>query len=262
LPELTGFTSTPGGGAAGRVQLPGDDQPSPAAVGQLSYLLSQGLEASPAILDAQRAAAESGATAVLAGWSGQARAVLVLADRPKPDAAAGIRQLNKLGIRPLLVTGDSPGAALAVAKAVGISPDDVRAQVPPEGKVKVVRELQATGQVVAMVGDGVNDAAAIAAADLGMAMGSGTQVANHAADISLMRDQVTAIPEAIRLSRSTLRVIKQNLFWAFAYNVAMEPLAVLGLASPMLAGAAMAFSSVIVVSNSLRLNRLRLRSGA
>ncbi|MDR1187599.1 MAG: heavy metal translocating P-type ATPase [Bifidobacteriaceae bacterium] len=257
IPELTGFASEPGGGASGTVALPGA-QPSLAAVGKPSYLRSLDLAIAPEVEEAYEAGAESGGTAVLVGWTGEARAVLLLRDEPKADAASGIGQLKALGVRPWLVTGDSKGAALVAARQVGIAAEDVRAQVPPEGKVKVVRGLQAAGQVVAMVGDGVNDAAAIAAADLGLAMGSGTDVANHAADITLMRNQVTAIPAAIRLSRATLRVIKQNLFWAFAYNVAMVPLAVAGLASPMLAGAAMAFSSVIVVGNSLRLNRVKI----
>jgi Cu+-exporting ATPase len=226
-----------------------------AAVGKASYLRGLGFTVPSAVEEAYQAAAESGGTAVLVGWNGQAQAVLVLRDEPKTDSASAIKQLKALGVRPLLVTGDSKGAALVAAKEVGIAATDVRAQVPPEGKVKVIQHLQAEGRVVAMVGDGVNDAAAIAAADLGMAMGSGTDVANHAADITLMRNTLTSVPQAIRLSRATLRVIKQNLFWAFAYNVAMLPLAVAGWASPMLAGAAMAFSSLIVVSNSLRLAR-------
>ncbi|MDR2373996.1 MAG: heavy metal translocating P-type ATPase [Bifidobacteriaceae bacterium] len=258
LPALTDFKSQPGGGASGQVQLPGAE-PVLAAVGKPSYLTGLGLDVGGAAADAYAAAADSGGTAVLVGWDGQARAVLVLRDEPKPEAAHAIGQLKALGVRPWLVTGDSRGAAVVAAKAVGIAADDVSAQVTPEAKVKVVRRLQAESQVVAMVGDGVNDAAAIAAADLGMAMGSGTDVANNAADITLMRNQLTAVPEAIRLSRATLRVIKQNLFWAFAYNVAMLPLAMFGWASPMLAGAAMAMSSVIVVTNSLRLARFARR---
>jgi Cu+-exporting ATPase len=254
LPELTDFSSKAGGGASGLINLPGAG-PALAAVGKPSYLIGLGMSVPTEVQDACDAAADSGGTAVLVGWEGQARAVLLLRDTPKPDAANGIVQLNALGVTPWLVTGDSKGAAWVAAKAVGIAPERVRAQVPPEGKVEAIRQLRRDGQVVAMVGDGVNDAAAIAAADLGLAMGSGTDVANHAADITLMRNQVTAIAQAIRLSRATLRVIKQNLFWAFAYNVAMLPLAALGWASPMLAGAAMAMSSVIVVSNSLRLSR-------
>jgi Cu+-exporting ATPase len=155
----------------------------------------------------------------------------------------------------VLLTGDNRGAALATARAVGIADADVVAQVMPDEKVAAVERLQAGGARVAMVGDGVNDAAALATADLGLAMGTGTDVAIEAADLTLVRGDLASAPQAIRLSRRTLRVIRQNLFWAFAYNVAAIPLAALGLLNPMIAGAAMAFSSVLVVSNSLRLRR-------
>jgi Cu+-exporting ATPase len=198
-----------------------------------------------------------GNTAVLAGWDGSARAVLVLADTVKDTSREGVATLRRLGLRPVLLTGDNERAARTVAAAVGI--DEVIAEVLPEGKVEVIRELQAQGRVVAMVGDGVNDAAALAQADLGLAMGTGTDVAIEASDLTLVRGDLRAVGDAIRLSRRTLQTIKANLVWAFAYNVAALPLAAAGLLNPMLAGAAMAGSSVFVVSNSLRLRRFQTR---
>ncbi|MGV0745544.1 heavy metal translocating P-type ATPase [Mycolicibacterium sp. XJ870] len=209
----------------------------------------------PKLNDAMREAQGQGRTAVAVGWDGKARGVLVVADAVKPTSAEAIKQLRALGLKPIMLTGDNEAAARAIAKDVGI--EDVYADVLPQDKVDVIKGLQAEGDVVAMVGDGVNDAAALAQADLGLAMGTGTDVAIEASDLTLVRGDLRAAPDAIRLSRRTLATIKGNLFWAFAYNVAALPLAAAGLLNPMLAGAAMAFSSVFVVSNSLRLRRFR-----
>lgn len=215
-------------------------------------------DAISAMADAVDDAESSGATAVVVAWNGTPQGVIVLRDPVKTSSAHAIEELRALGLRPYLVTGDNAGAARQVAHDVGIGHDDVVAGVLPEGKVDVVRQLQEQGRVVAVVGDGVNDAAALAQAGqqgLGMAMGTGTDVAIEASDITLVRGDLRAAATAVRISRRTLRIIKQNLFWAFAYNVAAIPLAALGLLNPMIAGAAMAASSVLVVSNSLRLRR-------
>jgi Cu+-exporting ATPase len=246
LLPVEGFASSAGVGVAGTVD-------------GREVVVGGGAEL-PADLAAVVTAAESaGRTAVRVAWDGEVRGVLVVADTVKPSSAAAIVRLRALGLAPVLVTGDNAGAAAAVARAVGLDPErgEVVAGVLPAGKVDVVRDLQARGRVVAMVGDGVNDAPALAQADLGLAMGSGTDVAIEASDLTLVRADLDAAVDAVRLSRRTLAVIKGNLFWAFAYNVALLPLAALGFLNPVLAGLAMAASSVLVVSNSLRLRRFR-----
>ena len=251
LEPVTEFASTAGLGARGTVD------EIRVIVGQVAYAESEGL----VIPDAMRAAYDSaqarGRTAVLAGWDGEVRAVLSVTDEPKPESRSAIEALRALGLTPYLLTGDNERTARAVAAEIGIDARHVIAGVLPHDKVDVVRSLQADGHVVAMVGDGVNDAAGLAQADLGMAMGTGADAAIEASDITLVRGDLRSVADAIRLSRRTLAVIKGNLFWAFAYNVAAIPLAAAGLLNPLIAGAAMAFSSVFVVTNSLRLRRFR-----
>jgi len=224
-------------------------------VGRSALLEQQDQPLPDGLAAAQAAAARQGRTAVAVAWDGAARAVLVVADSAKPTSATAVTQLRQLGLTPVLLTGDNLAAARSVAAQVGI--DQVIAEVLPADKVEVVKRLQSDGRVVAMVGDGVNDAAALAQADLGLAMGTGTDVAIQASDLTLVRGDLLAAVDAIRLARRTLRTIQGNLFWAFAYNVAAIPLAAAGLLNPMIAGAAMALSSVFVVSNSLRLRRFR-----
>jgi len=249
LPAVESFTSVEGLGVHGVVE------GRAVLVGRPRLLADRAVRL-PGALDAARRAAESeGRTAIAVAWDGEARGVLVVADAVKPTSAAAVRQLRALGLRPVLLTGDNEAAARTVAAEVGI--DEVIAEVLPQDKVDLVRRLQAEGRTVAMVGDGVNDAAALAQADLGLAMGTGTDVAIEASDLTLVRGDLRATADAIRLSRRTLATIKGNLFWAFAYNVAAIPLAMAWLLSPVVAGAAMAFSSVFVVSNSLRLRRFR-----
>jgi Cu+-exporting ATPase len=251
LPAVTGFEATPGLGVRGTVE------GTEVLAGRPALLTEAGLLLAPALAAQGQAAERDGSTVVAVGWDGLVRALLAVSDAAKPTSAQAISALRELGLRPMLLTGDNRTVANAVAAEVGIAADDVIAGVLPEGKVDAVRRLQQRGAVVAMVGDGVNDAPALAQADLGLAMGTGTDAAIQASDLTLVRGDLMAAADAIRLSRRTLGTIKGNLFWAFAYNTAALPLAALGLANPLLAGAAMAFSSVFVVTNSLRLRRFR-----
>jgi len=228
--------------------------------GRPSLLAEWGIELSEELAAAQTRAERDGKTAIAAAWNGEARALFVVADQIKPTSAEAIGRLRALGLRPVLLTGDNAETARAVAAEAGI--DEVIAEVLPAGKTEVVRRLQSEGRVVAMVGDGVNDAPALAQADLGLAIGTGTDVAIEASDLTLVSGDLRAAADAIRLSRRTLKTIKGNLFWAFAYNVAALPLAAAGLLNPLIAGGAMAFSSVFVVSNSLRLRGFRSQRDA
>ncbi|MEV7923678.1 heavy metal translocating P-type ATPase [Kitasatospora sp. NPDC088779] len=251
LPAVEGFENVPGLGVQGVVDGHAVVAGREALLNDWSQYLPEGLAA------AKRAAEAAGRTAIAVGWDGEARAVLEVADAVKPTSAEAIARLRGLGLTPLLLTGDNRAVAEAVAAEVGIAPEHVIAEVMPQDKVETVKRLQAEGRVVAMVGDGVNDAAALAQADLGLAMGTGTDAAIEAGDLTLVRGDLLAAADAIRLSRKTLATIKSNLFWAFGYNVAALPLAAAGMLNPMIAGAAMAFSSVFVVGNSLRLRRFR-----
>ena len=248
LPVLDAFANREGLGV--EATLDGDRL---VLVGREPLLAEWGFEIPAALQAALERAEESGHTAVLAGWDGQARAALVVSDTIKPTSRAAISELRRLGLRPVLLSGDNERTARAVAEQVGV--DEVIPEVLPSDKAAVVRRLQEQGRVVAMVGDGVNDAPALAQADLGLAIGTGTDVAIEASDLTLISGDLRAGSDAIRLSRATLRTIKQNLAWAFAYNIAALPLAMAGLLNPIVAGAAMAFSSVSVVANALRLRR-------
>ncbi|MFE5072977.1 heavy metal translocating P-type ATPase [Streptomyces halstedii] len=245
LPATESFTNVPGLGVRGTVE--GHE----VLAGRPRLLADAGIALPAALSGAMADAAGQGRTAIAVAWDGEARGVLEVADAVKESSAEAVAELRALGLRPILLTGDNQAVADAVARTVGI--DEVYAEVMPEDKVDVVRRLQAEGRSVAMVGDGVNDAAALAVADLGLSMGTGTDAAIEAGDLTLVRGDLKVAADAIRLSRRTLSTIRSNLFWAFGYNVAALPLAAFGLLSPMIAGAAMAFSSVFVVTNSLRL---------
>jgi Cu+-exporting ATPase len=249
LPAAEGFTNREGLGVEGVVE------GHAVVVGRPALLTDWGLSLNGDLGSALEAAQAAGRTAVAAAWDGRVRALLVVADSVKPTSAEAIARLRELGLRAVLLTGDSAAAARSVAAQVGI--EEMIAEVLPSEKAAVVRRLQDEGRVVAMVGDGVNDAPALAQADLGLAIGTGTDVAIEASDLTLVSGDLRAAADAIRLSRRTLATIKANLFWAFAYNVAALPLAALGYLNPLIAGAAMALSSVFVVSNSLRLRRFR-----
>jgi Cu+-exporting ATPase len=254
LPALDDFESLPGVGATGRIG------GTIVTVGREEMFRERLVILPKMIREALATSREDGHTAVIVTWDGQAKAVLALADQPKPTSAEAIASLKLMGLAPILLTGDNPTTARAIAESVGIDTDEhhLYAGVMPEDKVAVVRDLQERGYAVAMVGDGVNDAAALTQADVGIAMGGGTDVAMQASDLTIVNGDLRSVPDAIRLSRATLRTIRTNVFWAFAYNVAAIPLAASGRLNPMWAGLAMASSSVFVVTNSLRLRRVKL----
>jgi Cu+-exporting ATPase len=249
LPAVTDFTAVPGQGVSGLVE------GVTVFAGKPAWLTAQGLTASETVSDSVRQAEKLGQTVVAAGWDGHVRGVVAVADTPKPTSAQAVEELKHLGLATVLLTGDNQRAADAIAAKVGIQ--RVIAGVLPDQKARIVRDLQAEGARVAMVGDGINDSAALATADLGLAMGTGTDAAIEASDLTLVRGDLRTVPDAIRLSAATLKIIKSNLFWAFAYNTAAIPLAAFGLLNPLIAGAAMALSSAFVVSNSLRLRRFK-----
>ncbi|MGD9704394.1 MAG: heavy metal translocating P-type ATPase [Acidimicrobiia bacterium] len=249
LPDVRDFVSAPGLGVRGTVAC------REVVAGREVFIADAGFSISPALSEAMVAARAAGRTPILAGWDGAARAVLVVADTIKATSARAIARLRALGLEPVLLTGDNERAARTVADEVGI--DRIVADVLPVDKVNLIKQLQSEGRVVAMVGDGVNDAGALAQADLGIAMGTGTDAAIEASDLTLVRGDLNVAADAIRLSRRTYATIRTNLFWAFAYNIAALPLAAAGFLNPLIAGASMGLSSVFVVSNSLRLRRFR-----
>jgi P-type Cu+ transporter len=252
LPQATGFKALPGLGARGLVD--GRE----VVVGRERLFADRGMTVPGDLADQCRSWEHAGHTTVLIGWDGTAQGAVAVADTIKPSAREAVAQLRALGLHPILLTGDNEATARAVGEAAGI--EEVIAGTLPAGKAAVISSIQASGRRVAMVGDGINDAPALAAADLGLAVGSGTDVAICAADLILLRDDLRAVPDAVRLSRATFKTIRRNLTWAFGYNVAAIPLAALGFLNPVLASAAMTLSSVFVVSNSLRLQRLRIRA--
>ncbi|HSU36294.1 MAG TPA: heavy metal translocating P-type ATPase, partial [Propionibacteriaceae bacterium] len=254
LPGITRLQNRPGFGVLAQLA------EFSVVVGRVGLLESEGLRVSDELRAAYTGAQQRGRTAVLVGWDGSARGVIAVADTLKPTSAAAVRAFRELGLRPVLLTGDHPAVASAVAREVGI--DEVIAEVLPADKVSAILRIQDSGHRVVMVGDGVNDAAGLAQADLGIALGSGTDAAIEASDLTLIRGDLRVAADAIRLARATLRTIRGNLGWAFGYNLAALPLAAAGFMNPMLAGAAMAFSSVFVVTNSLRLRRFRARYSA
>ncbi|MDR2564825.1 MAG: heavy metal translocating P-type ATPase [Bifidobacteriaceae bacterium] len=249
LPPVAGFSAAPGRGVRGVVE------GVTVWAGKPGWVTDQGLALGETLATAQGQAEKLGQTVTAVGWDGRVRGIIAVADSPKPTSAQAVAELKRLGLEPVLLTGDNPKAAEAIAHAVGI--DRVIAGVLPGQKVDVIKGLQGDGATVAMVGDGINDAAALATANLGMAMGTGTDAAIEASDLTLVRGDLRTVPDAIRLSQATLRIIKSNLFWAFAYNTAALPLAAFGLLGPLIAGGAMALSSAFVVSNSLRLRRFK-----
>jgi Cu+-exporting ATPase len=255
LPAVTAFASTRGLGVRGVAD------GRTVALGRPAWLAANwDMKLSWALADQAKEAEATGNTVVFCGWDGEVRGFFAVADAVRPTSAEAVARLRSQGLRPMLLTGDNEEAARAVADAVGIAETDVIAGMLPEGKLAAIRRLQRDGHVVAMVGDGVNDAAALAQADLGLAMGTGTDVAIEASDLTLVRGDLRAVPDAIALSRRTLTTIKGNLFWAFGYNALAIPVAACGLLNPMIAAAAMAFSSVFVVTNSLRLRRFAARA--
>jgi Cu+-exporting ATPase len=251
LPAVTRLENRPGFGLLADTSV---------VVGRLELLVAEGLEVGAELREAYAAEQAQGRTPVLVGWDGTARGLIAVADMVKPTSPEAVRAFRAMGLRPVLLTGDHEAAAHAVAAEVGI--EEVIAGVLPADKVTAVRRRQESGQRVVMVGDGVNDAAALAQADLGIAMGGGSDAAIAASDLTLVRGDLRLAADAIRLARATLRTIKGNLAWAFGYNVAALPLAMAGFLNPMLAGAAMALSSLFVVGNSLRLMRFRPRWSA
>ncbi len=252
-PSVTGFSSSAGGGVRGTVDDGGREVT--VVAGRSGWLEENGVVISEEHLAELQNQQDAGSTAIWVAVDGRVAGLVSLKDTVKESSAAAITRLKELGLRPILLTGDNAAVARRVAEQVGIAPDDVLAGILPEGKVQAIQKLQAEGATVAMAGDGVNDAAALAQADLGIAMGSGTDVAIEAADLTVMGNSLEQVAQAIELSRITLRTIKTNLFWAFFYNTIGIPVAALGFLNPMVAGAAMAASSVLVVANSLRLRR-------